>query len=203
MTRTPLNKNTLMNKNMKKLIWPIAIMIVIAGAIILAISLTPKKKEKVEVAPGKIHDIEAYVRLCSVDIYSEVPVLDTVNNKVIFGIQKQNGNISFDIEGLRADTIGDTVRVVLPKEIIEIYESTEPNSWEVIDTKNISTLGFLKSSRLTADEENAVKRKIRLRTVNRLCKDGTVRRAREEAASNLKTLLEKVYRKPVTVDNSE
>lgn len=185
----------------KQIIWPLAITAVIIAAVVCAIAFRPAPEPKIEVSPGVVHDIKSYVRLCSVDIYTEVPVLDTINDKVIFGIQKQSGNISFDIEGLRADTVGDTVRVVLPREIVEIYESTEPNSWEVVDTKNISTLGFLKSSRLTAEEENMVKRNIKVRSLRRLNEDGTIKRARTEAAENLRSLLEKVYRKPVVVSD--
>ena len=185
----------------KQMIWPLAITAVIIAEVVYAIAFRPAPEPKIEVSPGVVHDIKSYVRLCSVDIYTEVPVLDTINDKVIFGIQKQSGNISFDIEGLRADTVGDTVRVVLPREIVEIYESTEPNSWEVVDTKNISTLGFLKSSRLTAEEENVVKRNIKARSLRRLNEDGTIKRARTEAAENLRSLLEKVYRKPVVVSD--
>lgn len=196
----------IINKNVKYLIkqiaWPLGITAAIIIAIVCAIKFRPKPEPKVEVSPGHIHNIESYVRLCSVDIYSEVPVLDTINNKVIFGIQKQSGSISFDIEGLRADTVGDTVRVTLPREIVEIYESTAPDSWRVVDTKNISTLGFLKSSRLSAEEENVVKSRIREHTVRRLHKDGTIARARREGAENLRHFLEKVFRKPVVVTDS-
>ncbi len=186
----------------KQILWPVAITAAIIVAIVCAIKCsTPKREPKVEVSPGVVHDIASYARLISVDLYAEVPVLDTINNKVIFGIQKQSGSISFDIEGLRADTVGDTVRVTLPREIIELYESTEPHAWEVVDTKNISTLGFIKSSRLTAEEENAVKRNIRARSIRRLEADGTIKRARAEAAANLRDLLEKVYRKPVVVED--
>ena len=71
----------------------------------------------------------------------------------------------------------------------------------MVDTKNISTLGFLKSSRLTAEEENMVKRNIKTRSLRRLNEDGTIKRARAEAAENLRSLLEKVYRKPVVVSD--
>ncbi len=175
--------------------------VVLAGiaGLCAGLGLFRKKGPEIEVSRGRIHDIKTYVRLCSVEVYSEVPVLDTINNKVIFAIQKQNASISFDVENLRLDTVADTLRLDLPKEIIEVYESTEPRSWEVIDTKNISTLGFLKSSRLTAEEENAVKSRIPQRTIRRLYSDGTVARARREAADNLSDLLRQLYRQPVVV----
>ena len=43
------------------------------------------------------------VRLCAVDIYSEVPVLDTIDNKVMFAVQKQKGSVLFDIENMQVD----------------------------------------------------------------------------------------------------
>lgn len=192
-----------MKYKLKHLIWPSAILIVIIAAIVCAVRFRPEPKPEVEISPGRIHNLETYVRLCTIDIYSEIPVLDTINNKVIFGIQKQRGSISFDIEGIQADTTGDTVRVILPEEIVELHEATAPDSWQVIDTKNISALGFLKSSRLTAEEENMVKENIRTRTLRRLHKDGTIRRARNEGAANLKVILEKVFRKPVIVTDPE
>ena len=196
------NESDSMRYSVKQIAWPVGITVIIIIAVVCALMLRPEAKPKVEVSAGHIHNIETYVRLCSVDIYSEVPVLDTINNKVIFGIQKQSGSITFDIERLRADTVGDTVRVILPKEIVELYESTAPDSWQVVDTKNISVLGFMKSSRLTAEEENMVKNRIKDHTLRRLYKDGTIARARREGAENLKFLLEKVFRKPIEVTDS-
>lgn len=162
--------------------------------------LLPKSKDSVEIEAGRIANIREIAQLCVVDIYNEVPVLDTINEKVIFAIQKQTGSISFDLEKMRVDTIGDTLRIKLPREIIELYESAEPNSWEVIDSKAIGPMALLRNGKLTIAEENQVKHRIQARSRARLYKNGTVGRARREAAATLQPLMERMYRRPVVVE---
>lgn len=173
---------------------------IIAVAVVVWLYLNPGKNEKIIVDEGRINEVKTMVRLCSMDIYREVPVVDTINNKVIVAVQKQQGSISFDIEDLTIDAEGDTVRLTLPKEIVEIRESTEDNSWQVIDTKNIGFLGAIRNNHITDREENRVKAKLKRNAVKSLYEDGTVRHARTEAAKNLETMLEKLYRKPVVVN---
>ncbi|MDE6548630.1 MAG: hypothetical protein K2L22_06505, partial [Muribaculaceae bacterium] len=72
--------------------------------------------EEIEVLPSRPGDVREMVRLCSMEIYNEVPVLDTVNFKVMFAVQKQSGSISFDLEHINIDDTGDTVRIQLPRE---------------------------------------------------------------------------------------
>lgn len=185
--------------------------IILAAASLLAVAaiaaavfilLNAGKKEKVTIEAARINEVKTMVSLCAMDIYREVPVLDTVNDKVIVAVQKQQGSISFDIENLHIDAEGDTVRLVLPPETVEIRESTEENSWQVIDTKNIGFLGAIRRDRLTDREENRVKAKLRRNAIKSLYQDGTVARARTEAAKNLELMLEKIYRKPVKVVES-
>lgn len=174
---------------------------VIAVAAALLYFRLGDSKTSIEVSKGQVRDIKTMVQLCSIDLYNEVPVRDTINNKVIFAIQKQRGSISFDMENLTVDADGDTVKILLPPEIIEINEATEDNSWQVIDTKNIGFLGGLKSSRLSDDEENRVKARIKAKSKRLLYQNGTVKRARAEASKNLQSLMEKIYRKPVVVND--
>ena len=155
--------------------------------------------EEIEVMPSRPGDIKEMVRLCSMEIYNEVPVLDTVNFKVMFAVQKQNGSISFDIEHLNVDDSGDTVRVQLPREIVEVYESTEKNAWQVIDTRAIGPMAMLRSNKLTFEEENRIKAKLKSKSNKRLYSNGTVRQARKDAVDNLSHLIETAYRKPVIV----
>lgn len=42
----------------------------------------------IDVSKGKINKVEMMAQLCAIDIYSEIPILDTINNKVIFAVQK-------------------------------------------------------------------------------------------------------------------
>lgn len=176
----------------------VALIVLVVAGVAVYFSL-PKPKESIEVGEGKVTNLRTVAQLCTVDIYNEVPVLDTINNKVIFAIQKQQGSISFDMEHLRVDTIGDTLHVKLPREIISIYEATAPNSWEVIDTKAIGPLALLHNGKLTAAEENVVKRRLQARSKARLYRNGTVSRARTEASATLAQLLSHMYRRPVVV----
>lgn len=158
-----------------------------------------QRPEEIEVLPSKTGDVKEMARLCSMEIYNEVSVLDTVNSKVIFAVQKQSGSITFDMENLQIDDAGDTVRIILPREIVEIYESNEKNAWEVIDTKAIGPMAFLRSNKFTIAEENRVKSKIKANAISRLYSNGTVKQARKDAVKNLSRLMEGVYRKPVIV----
>lgn len=157
---------------------------------------------EIETLPAVSADPEELARMCAVEIYREMPVLDTLDNKVIFAIQKQTGSISFDFDNLYIDVSGDTVQILLPKEIIDLRESTEPGSWQVIDTKAIGVLGIFRSDKFTLEEENTIKRRIRRKSIDRLYQNGTVSKARKQAAENLRRLLEPIYRKPVSVIDS-
>lgn len=180
-----------------KILILIAIVAITATAIYYC-TRTPDNPD-IEVGKADISRIEAMARLCAIDIYSEVPVLDTVNNKVMFAVQKQRGSISFDLENIQADTSGDTVRITLPPEIIELYEATDKNSWEVIDTKAIGPLAILRSDKMTVEEENAIKANVKKKSKRHLYRNGTVQRARSEGAKTLQMLMENIYRKPVIV----
>ena len=181
----------------KKLI-QIAVVAIAVIAIGLYFSFASPKKS-IDVSKGQISKVETMAQLCAIDIYSEVPVLDTINNKVIFAVQKQKGSVSFDLENMQMDSDGDTVKIVLSPEIVDIYEATEDNSGEVIDTKAIGTMSMFKSDKFTDEEENAIKANIKKNSKKLLYHNGTIERARAEGARNLQTLMEKVYNKPVKV----
>ena len=159
------------------------------------------RPEEIEVLPSRPGDVREMVRLCSMEIYNEVPVLDTVNFKVMFAVQKQSGSISFDLEHINIDDTGDTVRIQLPREIVEVHESTERNAWQVIDTKAIGPMAILRSDRFSVDEENRVKAKLKNNSIKRLYTNGTVRQARKDAVDNLTRMMEAVYRRPVIVSD--
>lgn len=174
----------------------VACLLVAVGVYVVHKVRTSGPEKTYEVSEGKVADLRQLAELCTVDIYSEVPVLDTINSKVLFGIQKQRGSVSFDLEKLQVNADGDTVRVVLSPEIVELYESTDSNAWEVVDTKSLKLLG---NGRLTAEEDNMVKRHIKTKSIRELYRNGTIRRARAEACANLRDLYSKVYKKPVVV----
>lgn len=178
----------------------ILLIIIAVGGFALWYYFTAKDKtEEIVTLPANAADPVEMARMCAVEIYREMPVLDTLNNKVLFAVQKQTGSISFDFDNLRIDETNDTVRVFLPKEVIDIRESTEPGSWQVIDTKAIGALALLRSDKFTLEEENVIKRRTHRKSIQRLYKNGTVAKARKQAAENLRRLLEPIYRKPVIV----
>ena len=169
----------------------------VAGVIIVWRSITRTDSgPEVYVRPAVISDIRDMARLCTVEIYSELPVQDTIDNKVIVAVQKQHGTVSFDMEKLDIDTSGDTVRAILPPEIVELYESTDDNAYKVVDTKG---LGLLSSDRLTNEQDNRFKERLRARSIERLYRDGVVANARKEARRQLAHLLSNAYRRTVVV----
>ncbi|MDE6338862.1 MAG: hypothetical protein K2K97_03625, partial [Muribaculaceae bacterium] len=108
-----------------------------------------QSKNNISVGAGKIADVKTMAQLCTIEIFNEVPVKDTINNKMLFGIQKQQGSISFDMEKMEINADGDTVKITLSPEIVEINEATADNSWQVIDTKGLS---LFTSNKLTDEE---------------------------------------------------
>lgn len=179
----------------------IILIIVAAGAAAAWHFLARTKKSDITIETGRIADVKSMARLCTMEIYNEVPILDTINDKVIFAIQKQEGSISFDLDNIRIDEAGDTIFVILPEEIIELRESTEKNSWEVIDTRHIGILGKIRNDRISLEEENAVKAKARRKAVRDLYLNGTVGHARAEAVKNLEMMMEAAFHRPVVVSD--
>lgn len=166
-----------------------------------------KEQEHVTIESGRIVDIRPIVRLCAMEIYRETPILDTINSKVIFGVQKQSGSITFDIESLPkevkaalspADSLTqDTLHIRMPREIIEIHEAAERGAWRVIDSKSLEVFG---SSTLSTAEENQIKQKAIERTRKELYKDGTVARARREGAETLRRLAGDMTGRPIVIE---
>lgn len=189
-------------KTIFKILGPFSYIIIalVVGAVfcILFFSLH-KERITIEVRPGEIKDIKSMVQLCSMDIYNEVPIIDTINGRVLFAIQKQNGSISFDMEDMKIINDSDTVIITLTPEIIELYESTEPESWKIIDSKAIGTFSMFRSDEIPLEDENILKGRIKERSIKQLYNMGVVETARLDGANTLKDLLEKVYKKPVLV----
>lgn len=155
--------------------------------------------DKVIVGKGKIDKVDTMVELCSIDFYNEVPIIDTVQNWVCFAKQKQRGSISFDIENLDIDANGDSVLIILPPEIIEIMEATDDKAWETVDSKDLTWLQRLSTSRAPVEVWSIVKKNALIKSKKNLYQAGIVERARVEGAENLQILMEKVYNKPVKV----
>jgi len=139
--------------------------------------------------------VEELVRLCAVEIYEDYALKDSVDGRYLFARMLVRGSISFDVEHLNVTTDGDSVVVVLPPEIVEIYEATDDDAYEPIDHWD----NHNREASISNAEENAMKFRAKQRIVSRLYENETVRRARLEASETLASLMRKVYRKPVRV----
>lgn len=185
---------------MKKVIKPLlyVALVILAGIVAYGFFIYPQNS--VTVDKGQISKVRTMVELCTIDFYNEVAIKDTISNWVLFGKQKQRGSISFDLENLKVDDTNDTIKIILPPEIIEIMEATDDNSWESIDSKDLRDFRWAKAP---TELWNLVKKNALENSKRNLYKSGIVERARSEGAQSLQELMGKVYRKPVRViDNT-
>lgn len=174
----------------------LCVVVVAAAAVYIVHSVRSGNDGPVKASPSKIAEISRVADLCTVEIYSDIPIKGRIGKKHIFARQTLSGNISFPIDSLSFRDSNDTTFVWLPKEKITLLESTDPKSFEIIDTWNDSFLG---SGHFSAAEENSIKLKARSRAIERLYADGTVGRARREAVGRLQTMLHAIWQTPVVV----
>lgn len=154
------------------------------------------EEDDVRMQRATVSKVQDMVKLCSMEIYDEVPVKGRVGTRHLFGRMLLKASINFDIENLEIDASGDTLRVTLPAEEVQVLESTDDNAYMVIDTWNDRFMG---SDTFTAAEENSMKAKVRANWVRGLYSGGTITRARAEAVDNLGNMLSKLLRRPVVV----
>ncbi|MDE6296750.1 MAG: DUF4230 domain-containing protein [Muribaculaceae bacterium] len=169
-------------------------LLLIAGGIIWAVIWFNKSDAEVPVAKieeAKVIDIRPMVKLCSVELSEDVPVRGDIGTRHLFARATLKGTISFDLEKAASTWEGDTLVVILPPEIVSVYESTDPNSYKVIDVWNDKFLG---SSNFTVGEENEIKRQAVEAWRDTIYSRGYVERARSEAVRNLGMML-----RPLTV----
>lgn len=174
----------------------IVILAVLSGCALYYMWKTSPDVSRSTIYDAKITDISPMLQLCSVEILEDVPIKASIGSRHLFASMAVKGSISFDIDDLEMEEKGDTLIVKLPREIVEIRESTEPGSYKVIDTWNDKLLG---SSRFTTAEENLAKAKVRENYRRSLYKRGYVSRARKEATANLTNMLSAVTGRTVIV----
>lgn len=170
----------------------------LVGAVMLTATLVNRHAEGSGAAMRKatVEDVRAMARLVSMEIYEDLPMRDSIGHRHIFARVKVRGTVGFDLDSIRADFSGDTIRVTLPPAQVRLDESVGPDSYEVIDTWNDRLLA---SSYITPAEENLMKRRLRSRVIGRLHADGTVEQARREAARSLERMLSAAWQSPVEV----
>lgn len=182
-----------------KKIFPIIAAAILLGGILLIVSLNRKSSRQsgdLTIDGAIVKEVESMVRLCSMDIYEETPVKATIGNRHLFGRITLKGSITFDLERIVLKMSGDTLRVQLPPEKVEILESTDKDSYIVIDTWNDRFMG---SGCFTTAEENKIKEKVKQNSIKSIYRKGYVKRARAEAAENLAAMLSALTSKPVVV----
>lgn len=181
---------------MKTLYKYLTLIVVLAVCGIVAYFYFAPSKSRVTLHDATIKEVKDMARLCTVEIYEEVPVRGHVGQRHLVAREVLVGNISFDLEGLAMDASSDTIRVTLPREIVEIRESTEPGAYTVIDNWNDSFMG---DANITTAEENKMKQLTLDSFVKAVYAKGYVKRARAEAVANLTSLLSSMTGKPVVV----
>lgn len=184
---------------MKKIIF--LIILVVAGAIAYLCYRwydSPEASD-ITIESAKITDVKPLLRLCTVEIYDEVPIKAAIGPRHIFAKTSLNGSISFDLENISYDETPDTIRMILPREIIDIYESTDPGAYKVYDRWNDNLFG---SSHFTATEENKIKMKVRDNYRKSIYRRGLVKRARKEATDALTDMLSSITGKTVIVTDT-
>jgi hypothetical protein len=108
----------------------------IAAVGFVAYKLFFKEKDAVSVEASKIADIKTLAELCTMEIYTDMPVKGNIGSKHFFARQTLQGSISFDLDSLSYNEGADTITISLPKEKVELLESTLDGSFRVIDTWN-------------------------------------------------------------------
>lgn len=185
-------------KTLYKIVLAIAVLATIAISIW---HLTSPKADRVTLSPAKIENVKQMLRLSTVQLYEEVPVKGHVGKRHLVARLALEGSIDFDLDKLRIEENGDTVKVMLPPEIVTLRESTRPGSYVVIDTWNDNFFG---SANITPKEENRMK-EITIESAKKgIYTKGYVRKARADAARSLQSLLSATLpdRTVVVLDNA-
>lgn len=148
---------------------------------------TPVETRHITMTPARVKQISDMLELCTLDIYEETGINDTINGKGLFAIQRLRGSVSFDLTSLRVDSVGvDSIRVYLPAEKVELLESTEPGSYRVVDVWNVKYP--LLATNLTVAEENALKARAAGRIKDLAYRRGYVGKARAAAVESLQKM---------------
>ena len=166
----------------------LAVTAIVGGAIWLSTRHTPAPRAtKHTIDPARVKNITDMIHLCSLEIYEETPIKDTINGKGVFAIQRLQGDITFDLDALRIDTITpDSIVVHLPHHRVRLLESATPGSYRLVDVWNVATP--LLPATLTTAEENTVKLRAADRIRTLAYRRGHIRRARHNAVETLTRL---------------
>lgn len=169
----------------------IVLVLLLAGGYIYWYFTRPVEEQKFETRPAELKAIREMAQLATLDFHEEMTVKDQIDGKWLVARMTVEGSVKYDLDSIRFDQKGDTVVIILPKEKIDIYESTDKGAYEVLDTwdANRPILG----RKLTAAEENAIKEHARARLEQTIRNRGYVKRAQDNARVTLTPLLSRLY----------
>jgi len=169
------------------------LLIVIGIILLILISVSIYKqmnKPSFSTFPAKVNEIKQAVKLSTLDITTDEIYKDTINYKGVVLKVQARVYISFDIEHIPMIEQGDTLIIQLPRETIDIYESSH-NGYQVLDVWDIRFPENWVDTPLSSSEENAIKRKLKQQIENQMYEKGYVKRARENAVNSLSVLFSK------------
>lgn len=141
-------------------------------------------KKSIQQLSAKIEEIKQVVELSSLEVLTEEIFKDTINNKVAVSRVKARVQINFDIDHLPMKEQEDTLIVMLPKEIIKLYESSD-DGYQLLDVWYLSFPEDPIAVNLTTDEENEMKSRIKQQISAQMYEKGYVTRARQNAMNSL------------------
>ncbi len=168
---------------------------VLAIIIILTLKNSPKAPDA-KMSRTLISELIPVIELCNLEIVEDIPIKGHIGSKHIFARVTLNGNISFDLDNLETHMSCDTLVIMLPREKVEVKESTAPGSYEVIDTWNEKLFG---SDTFSTLEENEIKRLVAQNFKKRIYAKGYVKRARAEAVESIRDMMSYMLKTPVKV----
>lgn len=140
--------------------------------------------------PGKVEEIKQAVKLSTLDITTEEIFKDTIGNKGVVLRIKANVYIRFDMENIPMVEKGDTLFVQLPRETIDIYESSR-DGYQVLDVWYLAIPHEPVPTQLSVAEENQMKQNAKRYIEREMYQKGYVKRARANAMHSLGALFSK------------
>ncbi len=165
----------------------VAVLVGVAAFVALKVFWPQDSAPDYKTQDARIKNISQMVELCTADIHEEWAVKDSVNGMWVVARQTIEGRIRFDLDSLKMEERGDTTFVYLPLERVDIFESTSPGSYEILDVWDGRNVLFKRT--LTAREENRLKTRWQKRAIDRIYQRGYVKDARANAVASLSPLL--------------
>lgn len=175
---------------MKKLYYLIKVLVIVIVVVVIGyvvkVYVLDDHYDNFEVSPASIKKVTSMVKLSTLEIHDEAVLKDSTDNKWLVAKVTMDGAVTIDLEKVTVEEQGDTTLVMLPVEQVEVYESNDANSYEIIDTYDMKSV-FI-DREMTTNEENRLKNAFKGRVIAGIYERGLVRRARANAVQTLSDL---------------